>query len=136
MRLPEAALLVIASVGLSGCIVSGSSPPAPAWTTGFWFWQGSSIDAAYSGQELDVLFVQVGTIRNETGPAYVRSASNPAEQWSAYGALPSELLAAREYWLVYRYAHQGVPDLQVASKIATEISRLQADARERHLNVV
>lgn len=137
MRLPEAALLVIASVCLSGCTVSWSSQPTPArWTTGFWFWDGSSIDPAYSGQELDVLFVQVGTIRKETLPAYVRPTGNATEQWYAYGALPSEIPPAREYWLVYRYANQGVPDPQVASKIATEINRLQSDARERHLNVV
>ena len=135
MRLPEAALLLVASAGLSGCIVSWSSQPTPAWTTGFWFWEGSSIDPAYSGQELDVLFVQVGTIRKETSPAYVRSHANATEQWYANGTLPSQLPPAREYWLVYRYANQGVPDLQVASEIATQISRLHADARERHLNV-
>ncbi|MBS1858339.1 MAG: DUF3142 domain-containing protein [Acidobacteria bacterium] len=137
MRLSQAVLLVIASAGLSGCTVSWSNQSAPSrWTAGFWFWQGSSIDPAYSGQELDVLFVQVGTIRKETMPGYLRTAGNAAEQWYAYGELPSEIPPAREYWLVYRYANQGVPDLQVASKLATQISRLQADARQRHLNVV
>ena len=137
MRLSKAALLVVASLGLSGCMVSWSGQQTPArWTTGFWFWEGSSIDPAYSGQALDVVFVQVGTIRKESTPAYVRSAANATEQWYAYGALPSELPPAREYWLVYRFANQGVPDLQVASKITTEINRLQADARERHINVV
>ncbi len=136
MRLSEATLLLISSLGLSGCVVLSSQPTSARWTTGFWFWQGSSIDPSYSGQALDMVFVQVGTIRKETLPAYVRSAANPTEQWYAYGALPPELPPAREYWLVYRYANQGVPDIQVASKVAAEITRLQADARERHLNVV
>jgi hypothetical protein len=137
MRLSQASALLIASLGLSGCAVSWSSQPTPTrWTTGFWFWQGSALDPAYSGEASDVLFVQVGTIRKETAPFAGRSPANSTERWYAYGALPSELPPARDYWLVYRYAKQGVPDVQVASMLAEDISRLQADARERHLNVV
>src|SRR5579883_327655 len=136
MRLLEATLLLISSLSLSGCVVLSSQPAAARWTTGFWFWQGSSIDPSYSGETLDVVFVQVGTIRKETWPAYVRSAANPAERWHAYGALPRELPPARECWLVFRHANQGVPDIQVASDVAAEITRLQAEAWERHLHVV
>ena len=138
MRLTRAALLVIAAVSLCGCNVSGSARAAPnTRTTGFWFWQGSSVDPAYSGRELDVLFVQAGTIRKETRPLYVFPPGSTAkEQWTAYGTLPSKLPPAREYWLVYRYEIQGVPDLQAASKVAAEARRLQEAARARLLNVV
>ena len=37
MRVPEAVLLLIGSLGLSGCVASSQSPPV-RWTTGFWFW--------------------------------------------------------------------------------------------------
>src|SRR5437867_1584160 len=136
MRLSEVSLILISSLSLAGCVVMSSQPTPARWTTGFWFWQGSSIDPAYSGEALDSLLVQVGTIRKVGLPPYVRSPANPADQWDVYGALPPELPPAREYWLVYRYANQGVPDTQVAPKIAAEITRLQTDARERHLNVV
>jgi hypothetical protein len=136
MRLSGAAILLIGSLVLSGCVAPLSSQPtASPWTTGFWFWQGSALDPAYSGQALDVLFVQVGTITKETVPAYLRSGEHPAERWQAYGSLPGPLPPAREYWLVYRYANQGVPDIQVAPMLTAQISRLQAEARERNLNV-
>jgi Protein of unknown function (DUF3142) len=136
MRLSEATLILISSLYLSGCVVLSSPPASARWTTGFWFWQGSSIEPSYSGKALDVVFVQVGTITKQTMPAYGGAAANPTEQWYAFGQLPPELPPARQYWLVYRYGSQGVPDMPVASKVAAETTRLQADARERHLNVV
>lgn len=137
MRLAEAILLSIGSLGLSGCVVLSSQPTSLRWTTGFWFWQGSSLDPSYSGQALDVLFVQVGTIRKDELPLQVHPpAAYPMGQWFVYGSLPRELPPAREYWLVYRYERQGVPDIQVASKLAAEIKRLQEEAQERHLNTV
>src|SRR5712691_1643732 len=102
MRVAEAFLLLVASLGVTGCATPGSSQPPPArWTTGFWFWQGSSIDAAWSGETLDVLFVQAGTIRQEDGPQYVRTPGNGNRQWFAYGRLPQQLPAARDYWAVF-----------------------------------
>lgn len=136
MRLLESTFLLIVSLSLSGCVVLSSQPASSRWTTGFWFWQGSSIDPSYSGEALDVIYVQVGTIHKETLPLYVRSGGNATEHWSAYGTLPKDLPPAREYWLVYRYENQGVPDLQAASKLAEAITDLQADAHERHLNLV
>jgi hypothetical protein len=136
MRISAALLILISSLSLAGCLVVSSQPTSSRWTTGFWFWEGSSVDPAYSGAALDVLYVQVGTIRKETWPPYVRSAAKPTERWSAYGHIPRDLPRAQEYWLVYRYENQGVPDIEVASKIAAQITRLQADARERHLNLV
>lgn len=141
MRVSATILLLISSLGLSGCVPPLSSQPTSTrWTTGFWFWQGSSLDPAYSGKVLDVLFVEVGTIRRDTLegtlPDYLRSTPAPVVRWSAYGALPAELPPAREYWLVYRYTNQGVPDIQVTQTLAAETARLQAEALKRRLNVV
>ncbi len=136
MRPLEVSLLLISSLSLAGCVTLSSQPTPPRWTTGFWFWQGSSLNAAYSGEALDSLLVQVGTITEKTFPFYVRSPTNPADQWAIEGGLPDELPPAREYWLVYRYAKQGVPDPQVAAKIAAETALLQKGARKRRLNVV
>src|SRR6266545_636810 len=132
MRLPALSLLLIASFVLSACVASFSSQqPALPWTTGFWFWQGSSAAAVSSGDPLDVLFVHVGTIRKETGPFVVPRTRAATEEWYANGELPDKLPAAKEYWLVFRYERQGVPDLQVAPMIAGEVSRLIAAANKR-----
>jgi hypothetical protein len=136
MRLPTGSLLLIASFGLCGCAVSLSSQqPPPKWATGFWFWQGSSADAAWSGKPLDVLFVHVGTIRKETEPYFARKTTDANERWYVYGAFPDHLPAAQEYWLVFRFQRQGVPDLSVAPMIAREVSQLRGAAVKRHLNV-
>lgn len=134
LRLPEVSLLLITSLGLSGCADSlHSQQPPTKWTTGFWFWQGSSTGATWSKEPLDVLFVQVGTIRKQTAPYMIRKTA--ATQWHAYGQLPDELPAAREYWLVFRFERQGVPDLPAAPVLAQEVFRLREAARKRHLNV-
>ena len=133
MSRPEVFLLLTASLCLSGCVASGSGHPAAArWTTGFWFWQGSAVAPGYSGRPLDTLFVQVGSIRQETFPPYIRTAG----RWYVNGELPRDLPTAREYWLVFRYERQGVPDIQVVPFLAQQISRLKIEARVRNLNVV
>jgi hypothetical protein len=134
MRVPEVVLLLAASLGLSGCNASSQSPP-PRWTSGFWFWSGSSLDPAYSGEALDVLFVQVGTISLETLPRFVRQ-QNVVGRWNAFGSFPRQMPAARDYWMVYRYERQGVPDLQVVPLLSEQISRLREEARERDLHLV
>ena len=50
--------------------------------------------------------------------------------------LPDSLPAAHEYWLVFRYEEQGVPELSAAPLILRQIRQLQNDARQRRLNVV
>src|SRR4051812_16427984 len=99
MRVPEAVLLLVGSLILSGCVASSESSPV-RWSTGFWFWEGSSLDPAYSGETLDVLFAQVGTIRLENDR---QSVTGPAARWNVYGHWPDEMPAARDYWLVFRY---------------------------------
>ncbi len=124
MRLPE--LLLIASLGFYGCADSLQAPPTK-WTTGFWFWQGSSAGVSAS-QTVDVLFFHAGTIRRETWQ-YGRT------PWSVGGQLPDELPRAREYWLLFRFEGQGVPDPAVASILARRIVQLRETARQRHLDV-
>ena len=120
MRWPEVAAFLIASASLSGCAGSFSSQQRPSkWTTGFWFWQGSSTEANWSSEPLDVLFVHVGTIGKDQLPFAPRT-----DRWYVSGSLPAELPPAREYWLVFRFERQGVPDLQVAPSVAQEAARL------------
>lgn len=134
MRAPVAFVLLIALLGLTGCVISGSSQAPPSrWTTGFWFWDGSSVDVTWSGATLDVLFVQVGTIRKEDPRLYLGRAGDP---WHVYGQLPEELPSAREYWAVFRHERQALPELHVASMLAGETVRIQAEARNRQLNMV
>jgi hypothetical protein len=130
MRSLDFLLPLIAALGMSGCANSLQSRSPAKWTTGFWFWNGSSTQIASSVDTLDVLFVQAGTIRQGT-PRNLGGTT-----WSVDGYLPDELPPAREYWLVFRYDHQSVPDLKAAPVLGREVYRLREVARERHLNVV
>jgi hypothetical protein len=131
MRLTGLSLLLMASVLLSSCVDSLRSQPAPPtrWTTGFWYWNDNSAQSAPSGERAEVLFLHAGTIRKQGG-------GNSQEQWFAFGSLPDSLPAAREYWLVFRYEEQGVPELSAVPLILRQIRQLQNDARQRRLNVI
>ena len=135
MRSFRVCFLLIASLSLSGCVVPLSSQQRPtSWATGFWFWQGSASNIKWSDATIDVLFVHVGTIRKDTDRNITGATGSDVRRY-VYSELPNELPAAREYWLVFRYERQGVPDLPVAPMIAAEFSRLQSLAQRRHLNV-
>ncbi len=122
-------LLLVASIALTGCVDALHSQQVPAkWTTGFWFWGGGSTDTPAGSEELNTLYVHVGAILKAAGP-YAK------EPWAVYGALPDHLPPAQEYWLVFRFEHQAVPDLSSAPILAREVSRLREDARQRHLNL-
>ena len=58
-------LMLVAAAGLCGCRATEATASAqanrPDWTTGFWFWQGSSADV-HASAAVDVLYAQVGTI--------------------------------------------------------------------------
>ena len=134
MSAPRAVLFLLLTVGLCGCVVTGSSQsPPPSWTTGFWFWEGSSLDTSYSGRLFDALYVQVGTIRQPEASPY--NSQSPAARWSLYGQLPRSLPPARDYWFVFRYERQGVPTTEVAAMLASEVVGLQAVAKRRNLHV-
>src|SRR5437763_521648 len=115
MRPPALTSLILAMLVLSSCADSlRSQEPTQKLTAGFWFWHGSALETTLSREPLDVLFVHAGTIQRETAPFYVKRAANPSELWHVYGELPDHLPPARQYWLVFRFEQQGVPDLLAA----------------------
>src|SRR5258708_28217258 len=129
MRLLGLLLSLIAFLDLSGCADSLQSEPRPAkWTTGFWFWEGSAADVSPDAGTLDVLFVQAGTIYKQT----LYGSNVP---WIIQERLPDDLPAAREYWLVFRFGRQQVPDLPAAPILALHFSRIREEARQRGLKV-
>ncbi|MBN9656573.1 MAG: DUF3142 domain-containing protein [Acidobacteria bacterium] len=132
MRSVVLVLLFLASFTQSACRARRQPPPT-GWTTGYWFWGGSDLDPTYSGKPVDVLFVQVGSIRSDN---YAPPGAGPEVRWSAYGRLPDELPTARDYWLVYRYEQPGVPGPPAAPLLAEELTSLQSEARRRNLHVV
>ena len=123
-------LIAAMCLGLAGCATTlrSQQPPPHQWATGFWFWNGSAIDTVSPVDRLDTLFVQVGTIHK--GERF-----DVQQGWYAYGDLPPRLPAAQEYWLVFRYDRQGIPDSQVIPVLADELYRLQDTAKKRQLNV-
>ena len=57
MRLPGLLLLLIACIVTSGCVGAlESQQPALKFTTGFWFWSGSSPFVLLHSKETDVVF--------------------------------------------------------------------------------
>jgi hypothetical protein len=130
MRLRGLMVLAAASLGLSGCVNSLRSQPPPKWTIGFWYWHGSSAEAALAKEMPDALFFHAGTISKYEG-------RNVAERWSVSREYLSDSLpAAREYWLVFRKEEAGVPDVSAAPVLADRVFQLLGDARQRRLKVV
>ena len=127
IHLRKVTCLLIASLSLIGCVDAlRSRQPPQKWSTGFWFWQGNTTGGAWSGDPLDVLFIQAGTIDKD---------SSVTPKWRVYGSLPDDFPDAREYWIVYRYERQGVPDLQAATILAREVSQTLAAMRKSNHNV-
>ncbi len=128
-RLPLlTAPLVLALSVLSGCGGAlHSQPPPQKWTTGFWTWQGNPPVAAPAGLTLDVLCLQAGEIYKIGRPH--------ADEWGVNGKLPENPAPAHEYWLVFRFDRQAVPDDAAAAPLAQRFSYLRALAQQRHWNV-
>ncbi len=77
---------------------------------------------------LDVLFFQAGFLLQEVdGPQ--------KGTWKIQGGLPDELPASREYWLVFRFNRQGIPDLAAVPLIAAKVREIQNEAKERNLSL-
>ncbi len=126
MRFIGLTFLIIATVGITGCVEPLQSQPPPVrWTTGFWLWRSYEMPAPSHGETPDVLFVQAGTISKDTF----------GSSWHVSGELPDELPPAREYWLVFRYEHQQVPDVAIAPMLDVSLARIQALAQRRHVNI-
>ena len=121
---------------MTGCVPSASSQSRePRWTTAFWFWNDGYVDKMLPAEPLDVLFVRVGEIRKDTPPLYIRAPEKREERWVVWGELPKELPPAQEYWLVFRFEQQGVPDPAVIPTFEEALSRLAVEARYQHLKV-
>jgi hypothetical protein len=98
------------------------------WTTGFWFWTGSSTASAEASEPIDVLYCHVGNIRGKIIPLQVEG---PA----VYGVLPDDLPRASQYWLVFRYEGAGTPPLDAVEKLIQVVSELEDLAKQRGLPV-
>ncbi|MBI5085125.1 MAG: DUF3142 domain-containing protein [Acidobacteria bacterium] len=122
-------LLLAAYLVLCGCSKPASSPPPPSeWTTAYWFWPGGFARPATADKTLETIYFHSGVVRNDTG--------NFAKQrWVVYSELPRELPPAHEYWLVFRFERQSVPDLQAVPLLLRRLSQIRESARQRHLNV-
>ena len=125
MRLAALLLACLALCGCGGALQS--QQPAPTWTTGFWFWQGSEFQTPPSTPPIDALYFHAGEINGGL------SQYQPPPGVSA--ELPGDLPPAAEYWIVLRCSTQAVPDLQVAPVIAHRISQLRAQMQQQHRNV-
>jgi Protein of unknown function (DUF3142) len=121
---------------LTSCVPSASSQSTPPkWTTGFWFWNFGYVDDALPADPLDVLFVHVGEIRQDAWPLYVRAPGKREERWAVSGILPDRLPPAREYWLVFRFNQQAVPEQAVVPMLADAVANLAGQAKRERLPV-
>jgi hypothetical protein len=122
---PLLACITALSFGISGCAISQSSP-RQAWQTGFWLWKGDRAIPQWKGDPLDAVFLQVGSMGT-------RERSRP---WaSAYPGIPANLPRAREYWLVFRYEQQGIPNPDIAPYVADAVTGLRLSAVRQQLKV-
>jgi hypothetical protein len=126
MRFLALLVLPIASLVLSGCVTAHSQSAPAHWTSGFWFWPGSSSDEFSEAPPVDLLFVHAGTISKQ------RLWPEKKEVWSVWGQLPNDLPDAREYWLVFRCESQEVPDIEAVSLLGRRVSELRERARQAH----
>jgi hypothetical protein len=121
---------------ISACATRGQTQePArssASWTLGFWYWNSAYSEPAASTAPADVVFLHIGELRNESYG--FRSKAGPA--WYAFGQIAKRIPPAREYWLVYRYERQGLPDKEVIPVLGQKITQLRAEGARRHLNVV
>jgi hypothetical protein len=122
-------LLILGLIALPGCVSHAApEPPPPKFSLGFWFWNGSSALNPPPVSVPDVLYVEVGSIREDP-----RSSTKPG--WVVWSSLPEELPAAREYWLVFRCESRRVPDAGFAAELAKGVPSLAAEAARRNLPV-
>jgi hypothetical protein len=127
--------ILLATLGLSGCVGALRSEPPPAkWTAGFWYWHGYREEAAYAKVTPDVIYVQAGKIwKSDDLRLYVRGSA--ASQWGVSEELPTSLPQAREYWLVFRAEQPGVPDLSAATMLTQRIADILTTTRQWKLKV-
>ncbi|MBS1875456.1 MAG: DUF3142 domain-containing protein [Acidobacteria bacterium] len=111
------------------CLLAPALVQAPTggWTTGFWFWQGSSAAMGAGMGPVDVLYVQAGTIRHDDGPS---------GRWIVWAKWPDEALPpAREYWAVLRAETRTAPPLDLAKQVAGAVAGLTVERRRNALGL-
>ncbi|MBI2687567.1 MAG: DUF3142 domain-containing protein [Acidobacteria bacterium] len=122
-------VLVTELLVLAGCGGRTSSrQPLPKWQFGYWFWNGSSAATEAGSAPLDALYFQAGTIS-----LFRFRGEKP--QWHAPGTWPPEIPAAREYWAVFRFERQAVPDAMSTPVLGHAVEELQREARRRGLRL-
>lgn len=101
---------------LSGCGGNANRAPLPTTrATGFWVWEGLTASAP-QGHPIDDLYVHTGDIQLDLD-----------RKWIVSGFWPSNgIPTAREYWAVFRFDRQDVPDITTAPKFAQRVKELFA----------
>jgi hypothetical protein len=111
---------------MSGCATSQSTP-RQTWQTGFWLWQSNHAIPQWKGDPVDAIFVHMGSMgTQEPGQRYWASASP---------GIPANLPQAREYWLVFRYEQQGIPDPGIAPYVGRTVADLRLSAQRQQLRI-
>lgn len=104
------ALLLVALAG-AACGPSRASEERPrSWTVGFWYWSSWGAPDRLEGAVDSVYLL-------------------------ARGGLPESVPPAREYWLVYRYDRQAVPEGDAAAQFLNDVGRGLSAARRRAIPV-
>ena len=129
MRISSLASLLLAIFISSGCNNSPNHPqPSPAWSIGFWFWTGSQASLTTGIEPIDYIYCHTGNFQDGT----FRGKKNT---WTINSFLPKVLPVARQYWLVFRSEGNGIPPLEVVSKLLQSVADLQAEANQRGLYI-
>jgi hypothetical protein len=119
-------LLLACSQGSSPDPKSSRQDSQP-FRSGFWFWERGSLSAASSMDALELLYLQVGTIRQLT--------HYQSSRWYVDSTLPERLPPAKEYWIVFRLEGQSVPNLESLPNLQNAVARALIQARERKLQI-
>ncbi len=121
-------LLIPALVAFVRGRTSQTAPPAATWTTGFWFWNGSSVSMGAGLGPVDAIYCQAGSMSR-------REAALPRESWTAWAQWPNQAPEAREYWIVLRSDSPGVPPPEVAPAVAQSLTEVLAERRRRGAHI-
>lgn len=78
----------------------------------------------------NVLFVHVGTLFDGS-----RGGTEVSAAPDIYAELPSDLPAAEEYWLVFRFEEQRVPRATAVPALQRSVAKLLQTAQRRNLRV-
>jgi hypothetical protein len=135
LRSARVPLVLIVWFGLCGCADAPHSqrPPVTEWQTGFWYWHSYRAEAARARATPDVLYFHAGKIWKREAMRY---AGSDPEQWYVSQELPESLPQAREYWMVFRAEHAGVPDLSAVGALTDRINSVLVTLRRRKFKVV